>query len=232
MTIKLYELAAAETERRFSPYCWRARMAIAHKGLAVEHIPWRFTDKDTIAFSGQGRVPVMVDGDRTVVDSWQIANYLEETYPDKPSLFGNSATRSLTLFIKQWDETVVAPVLFPLVILDIFHHLHEKDKAYFRSTREAKLGMTLEAFADRDPDEVLQLFRKTLPPLRNTVQETPFLGGDRPCFADYIVFARFQFARCMSPVKLVESDDPVYAWRERLLDAFDTVARQVPAYPC
>ena len=33
---KLYELAGADENRRFSPYCWRARMALAHKGLEVE----------------------------------------------------------------------------------------------------------------------------------------------------------------------------------------------------
>src|SRR6266446_7829836 len=60
MAIKLYDLAGAETDRRFSPYCWRARMALAHKGLEVETIPWRFAEKDAIAFSGQGRVPVLI----------------------------------------------------------------------------------------------------------------------------------------------------------------------------
>jgi hypothetical protein len=38
MAIKLYDLAGAETDRRFSPYCWRARMALAYKGLEVETI--------------------------------------------------------------------------------------------------------------------------------------------------------------------------------------------------
>ncbi|HXJ10454.1 MAG TPA: glutathione S-transferase N-terminal domain-containing protein, partial [Burkholderiales bacterium] len=47
--IKLYDLAAAEDDRRFSPYCWRAKMALKHKGLEFETIPWRFTDKDVIA---------------------------------------------------------------------------------------------------------------------------------------------------------------------------------------
>lgn len=88
MGLQLYDLAGAEPERRFSPYCWRTKLALAHKGIAVETIPWRFTDKDTIAFSGQGRVPVLVDGDRIVSDSWVIATYLEKTYADRPSLFG------------------------------------------------------------------------------------------------------------------------------------------------
>jgi hypothetical protein len=30
--------------------------------------------------------------------------------------------------------------------------------------------------------------------------------------------------------KLLAEDDPVYAWRERLLDAFDGMARKSPGY--
>ena len=88
MTMKLFDLAGAESDRRFSPYCWRTKLALAHKGLIVETIPWRFTDTDAIAMSGQGRVPVLLDGDKVVSDSWAIANYLEDSYQDRPSLFG------------------------------------------------------------------------------------------------------------------------------------------------
>ena len=66
--LQLYDLAGAEPERRFSPYCWRAKLALAHKGLPFDTTSWRFTDKDVIAFSGQGQVPVLVDGDRVVFD--------------------------------------------------------------------------------------------------------------------------------------------------------------------
>src|SRR5271155_1483608 len=98
MTLRLYDLAGAEPDRRFSPYCWRTRLALAHKALSVETIPWRFTDKAAIAPSGQGFVPVLVDGDRWVSDSLAIANYLEDTYPDRPPLFGGTAVRSLTRY--------------------------------------------------------------------------------------------------------------------------------------
>jgi glutathione S-transferase len=52
MALKMWDLAAAEDDRRFSPYCWRVRLALAHKGLQAETIPWRFTEKEAIAFSG------------------------------------------------------------------------------------------------------------------------------------------------------------------------------------
>jgi glutathione S-transferase-like protein len=39
MTLRLYDLAGADPNRRFSPYCWRIRLALAHKRLPVETIP-------------------------------------------------------------------------------------------------------------------------------------------------------------------------------------------------
>ncbi|MBN8909662.1 MAG: glutathione S-transferase N-terminal domain-containing protein, partial [Rhodospirillales bacterium] len=70
--LQMYDLAGEDPALRFSPYCWRSRFAAAHKGLPLETIPWRFTDKQAIAFSGQGRVPVLRDGAKVVHDSWAI----------------------------------------------------------------------------------------------------------------------------------------------------------------
>ena len=61
MAITLYDLAGADENRRFSPYCWRARMALAHKGLTFTTVPWRYADKAVIAAFGSDRVPVIVD---------------------------------------------------------------------------------------------------------------------------------------------------------------------------
>lgn len=229
MTIKMYDLAGAQENRRFSPYCWRIRMALAHKGLAVKTIPWRFTEKDAIAFSGQDKVPVIVDSDKIVSDSWDIVNYLEETYPDHPSLFGCPQAQAQTVFVKHWDEQVFQPVLFPMLILDIFNHLHEKDKAYFRETREARFGKHLEEFAD-EHDEKLRKLRATLAPVRETLRVQSFLAGEQPNFADYILFARFQLARSISPLELLEAGDPVYNWREKMLDLYDGLARKTLGY--
>jgi len=229
MAIKLYDLAGAETDRRFSPYCWRARMALAHKGLEVETIPWRFAEKDAIAFSGQGRVPVLIDGDKTVSDSWAIAGYLEQAYPDRPSLFGGAAGHALARFINGWADAVVLPGIAGLIVADVCAHLHEKDRDYFRTSREHRLGRTLEAVcADRDVR--VGAFRQSLQPLRMTLAAQPWLGGDAPQYADYIVFGCLQWARCTSPFRLLEKDDPVATWRGRLLDAFDRLAGKAPGY--
>ena len=79
-------------------------------------------------------------------------------------------------------------------------------------------------------DKAVEGFRKSLDPLRLTLRTQPFLGGTAANYADYIVFGAFQWARVVSPFKLLAEDDPVYAWRERLLEAFDGLARKSPGY--
>ena len=166
MARTLYDLAAADDKRRFSPYCWRIKMALAHKELEVETVPWRFTEKDVIAFSGQGRVPVLVDGDKVVADSWAIANELENRYPDRKSLFGDASARSLTLFVASWADGVLQPAIAQFILADIYAHLHEKDKVYFRELREKRVGTTLEKFCANREEKVVQFRTAVLAPLR------------------------------------------------------------------
>ncbi|MGB6323103.1 MAG: glutathione S-transferase family protein [Xanthobacteraceae bacterium] len=228
MTLRLYDLAGADPNRRFSPYCWRIRLALAHKKLPIETIPWRFTEKAEIAPSGSKTGPVLVDGDRWIADSWTIANYLEDAYPDSPSLFDGAAARRLTRHYSSLADALVSTI-FPFIALDILERIADKDREYFRTSREQRVGKTLEAFvANRDAG--LAGFRASLAPLRTTLKTQSFFGGDEPLYADYALFGQFQWARCISPFALLEEGDPVKLWRDRLLDCFDGLARKAVAY--
>jgi glutathione S-transferase len=229
MPLKLFELVGADEARPFSPFCWRTRMALAHKGLDAESIPWRFTEKDAIAPHKSEKVPVLLDDERAIADSWAIAVYLEDTYSDRPSLFGGEGGRAMGRMMNWWGDVTVVGGMFPLIVADIPGHLEPVDAAYFRQTREARFGKPLEqVMAGRDKS--VEGFRRALDPLRLTLKSQPFIGGAKPNYADYIVFGPFQWARVVSPFKLLAEDDPVYAWRERLLDAFDGMARKSPGY--
>jgi glutathione S-transferase len=229
MPITMYDLAGAEAGRRFSPFCWRARMALAHKGLEVETVPWRFSEKAKLPQPNVGRVPVIVDGDKVVHDSSAIAEYLDERYPDNPSLLGTPAERGLTRFIQNWTETVVHIGVIRLVLLDIHHHLGPADQEYFRSDRETRFKVTLEDFV-KDRESRLPAFRASLDPLRRTIERQQFIAGDQPGYADYTVFGAFQWARAISDFELLAAEDPIRAWRGRMLDLFDGLARRSPAY--
>jgi glutathione S-transferase len=229
VTITMYDLAGEEADRRFSPFCWRARMALAHKRLDVETVPWRFTEKDKLPAPNDGRVPVIVDGSRVVHDSTAIADYLEQQYPDRPSLFGGPAGRAPTRFVQNWTETVVHGGLIRLVVLDIWRHAAPQDRDYFRRSREERFHASLEEVV-RDREARLPAFRVSLDPLRRTVERQHFVAGDAPAWADYVVFGAFQWARAISDFEVLAADDPVRAWRGRMLDLFGGLARRAPAY--
>ncbi len=230
MAIKLYDLAGAEDDRRYSPNCWRIKMALAHKGLAYESIPWHFTDKAAIAFTGQGRVPVLVDGEHRIFDSWTIANYLEETYPDRPSLFGGPGGRAMARFLGNWSDATVHAGIARLIIADVFAHAHPDDREYFRKSREERFGAALEA-VQADREQRVAAFRQSLQPLRATLEVQPFVGGVRPLYADYAVFGGFQWARCTSPFTLLADDDSIHTWRGRMLGLYDGLAGKAKGYP-
>ncbi|MGO9356667.1 MAG: glutathione S-transferase family protein [Xanthobacteraceae bacterium] len=229
-TRRLLDLVGRDESRPFSPYCWRTRMALAHKGLDVESIPWRFTEKDAVARYGSEKVPVLLDGDTVVADSWVIANYLEDSYPDRPSLFGGEGGRAMARMLNWIGDVTVIGGIFPLIIADIHGQLLPEDQAYFRQSREARFGKSLEAIA-APRDSLVESFRKSLDPMRLTLRTQPYLGGAAPNYADYIMFGGFQWARVTSPFRLLKQDDAIYAWRERLLDAFGGLARATPGYP-
>src|SRR5438132_5133907 len=146
MTITMYDLAGIEAERRFSPFCWRAKMALAHKGLAVETVPWRFTEKDKLPQPNAGRVPVIRDGDRVVHDSTVIADYLDERYPDRPALLGGVTGRALARFIQNWTETVLQPGLIRLILLDIYRHIGPETQSYFSRNLKQRFSTRLKHF--------------------------------------------------------------------------------------
>ena len=230
MAIIMHDLAGADPALRFSPYCWRTRMALAHKGLAVQTIPWRFTDTAALAFSGQGRVPVIRDGERVVFDSWAIAEYLEDSYPDRPSLFGGATGRAHARFINAWVDGVLLGAIARLIVRDLLDVVAPQDVEYFRNSREARFGKTLEAVQAGRETTVADL-RATLLPARLVLGKQPWLGGAAPSYADYILFGSLQWPRCVSRFELLAEDDVVAVWRGRMLDLFDGLARNATLHP-
>ena len=148
--IELYELAATDDKQVFSPYCWRIRLALHHKGLPFKSIPWRMTEKDRIAFADTERVPVLVDGEQKLVDSWKILEYLDERYP-APSLEMN---RAELRFFRHWTEMVMFPGMIRMIV-DESQDGSEKDRDF--SSDEKAFGMPLEIC-----NKVAREFRKSL----------------------------------------------------------------------
>ena len=224
MTIKLYDLTDATREIFFSPYCWRARMALAHKGLAFESIPWHFTDTDMIKNNSAGRVPVIVDGDRWVHESFDIARYLDEQYPDRPMLMKDDGAVAAAQFVDAWCNYQVFPALRPISVFAVYEIIHDKDKAYFRDSRETMLKEKLEEIS-KDPEAERKALAVALRPADVMLAKQRFFGGNSPSYADYVVFGTLMWPYQVCPASPLETGTNVDAWFNRLLDLNDGFAR-------
>jgi glutathione S-transferase len=226
--IELYELAGQNPDLRFSPYCWRVRMALAHKGEEAVTIPWRFYEKASLPGAPQNeKVPVLVDGDRILAESTAIAFHLEAAYDNGPSLFGGPGGEAHARFILGWTDSVLVPALAPYLVPTVLPLLHPKDRAYFRTSREARMKTTISQLAESRAQR-LPAIRATLTPLRVTLSHQAFLGGDEPSYADYAVFGCFQWARCVGVEDLLDPQDTINLWYDAMLDLFDGLARSAP----
>ncbi|RWM31673.1 glutathione S-transferase family protein [Mesorhizobium sp.] len=228
MTILFYDLVGHDTQRPFSPHCWKTKMALAHKGLAATKVPTRFLEVPEVEGGVSKTVPVIRDGDRVVADSFAIALYLDEAYPERPALFGGEGGKAMARFIERWSQLTIHPYVTSVALTDLHGMQDEANAAYFRENREQRLGKKLEeVVAGRDAG--LVGFRASLEPLRSMLTYQPFIGGSSPLFADYIVFGALQWARIASPYRLLDESDSVAQWFERCLDLHGGIGRQVAA---
>lgn len=221
--MRLYELVLNHG-RSVSPFVWRAKMALAHKGFKPERVAIGYGDKAMLAFSGQDRVPVLVDGETVVSDSWRIACYLEDAYPERPSLFGGDTGRALARLTNHWCDSQQLSAMFMLCCAPTFDITPEADQPYYRESRFQWTGMTMEQIRQAGD---LKKIRAALQPMRLTLAEQPFLAGDTAAYADYCAFGAFMWAR-ISTGRILEQDDPVEDWRQRMLDLFGGLARNAP----
>lgn len=212
MSIVLYEVAGAG-DMRPSPYCWRIRWALRHKGLEFTTVPLGYTEISALADGRYSRLPVLEHDGEMRNESFEIARYLDAAFPDRPLLF--AAGVASAAFYDGWTEAAIHGPAFCPVVQDMHDRLRPADQDYFRASREKALGQGLaEASAGRDA--ALAPFRAGLAPLRAALAQAPFLGGAAPDYGDYIVASGFRWIEQVSEWPALEADDPVSHWLERI----------------
>ena len=222
--ITTYHLANADGAH-FSPHAWRTTMALAHKGLEHESRGVAFTEIGTICDGERKIVPTIEDGEQVLSDSWAIALHLEDSVTSGRSLFGGEKGKAHALFINNWASFGLQPLLLQIMILELFERLQDRDKAYFRESREKRFGRSLEDHAAL-ADEAKQRLPAMLAPLSMTLNSQAWLGGDVPSYADYIALGAFQWVRTSSSFDLPGfAGEKVADWHDAMLDLYDGLAR-------
>lgn len=235
-TITLYDLQL-ESGCTISPFVWRIKYALEHKGFDVHIVPNGFTGIREITNGFSDRLPVIVDpdrqvdadrsaGDHWVKDSWDIADYLDETYPDRPMLYEGPSQRLLTRFIDGWMWQNIIPVWFRCYIKDYHDLSMPRDRAYVRESREQLFlgGRTIEE-VQAGREERLPTVPPLLEPLRVLLADTPWIGGDAPNYADYCVLSAFLWCGSVATVPPLHDDEPLRDWIERGFDLYGGLGR-------
>jgi glutathione S-transferase len=222
--VRLYELVL-HNERSMSPYVWRIRYALAHKGIAYETVPLGFTEIPA-TFAGKFKtLPVMEHGNTQMAESWDIAEYLDRAFPERPALFSSPTELALVRLSDAWFSAEVMRKMFGIYVLDIHDSARPEDREYFRRTREQRLkGARLE---DYTADRVSRLpaLRDALNPLRAHLSRFPYLGGAAPNYADYIALSAFLWVASVSTLPMLAHDDTLRAWLDRGFDLYGGLGR-------
>lgn len=182
-TIKLYELVARDN-LYWSPNSWKTRMCLNLKKISYESVALGIVQvkkilpdivkKDVMV------TPVIDDNGIVIEDSFEIAKYLENKYPNL-SIFHNNIALHNTIY--NWLEPKFSLALIKLVIPDLCKAFNDEDREYFIITRTQFLG-DLNMFSYSDNMEIVQ---ETLTIVLKTLENNKFISGEKIGWADIVL---------------------------------------------
>jgi len=212
--LKLYDLSG-KNDLRFSPPCWNVKICLIQNNIEFETIPVRFTDKDKIAFSKQELVPILEYKDGYVTDSWNIINWLNESYPEK-EIFINNSSKNFSYYLYLWTSRQLLPILFKIIAHEIPNVLEGNDINYYIKTREKRIAGSITKFLPLI-SSYIEKFRKSIDPIRKIIINNGYISGKKPGVEDCIFFGNFKWVDVCSSCNLLEDEDPIYKWYKNLL---------------
>jgi glutathione S-transferase len=216
MSIVLYELCDA-SNKSISPYCWRVRESLLLLEIPFESRLVGFKEIHQLFTGPNKTVPILLDGEREIGGSWQIAQHLSTYHDPHNKLFGDDEQRALASFITNWVDATLLARTNRMLVKDNHDGFRPADRAYFRSKEETRQGQSLEKTQAARESEKLEL-QKLLHPARLLIKNRPFLGGAIPTFADCVLHSTFQWSRLVTDFELLRPDDRLHDWIHRMDD--------------
>lgn len=154
-----------------SPFVRKLRLCLIEKGLDYElEVIMPFGQPDWYReLNPLGRIPAFRDGDVKLADSSVICQYLEERYPELPSLYGENAEQRARV---RWLEKYADYELAPLCTFSVFRN----------RVLKASMGQPC------DEQKVQETLQQALPShfdyLQNTLGDGPYFLGEQLSMAD------------------------------------------------
>ncbi|GAA5885261.1 hypothetical protein JCM6882_009545 [Rhodosporidiobolus microsporus] len=224
MPIKLYDLVTGPGGRYFSPACVRTRLSLMTKGVDFEVVEVTYHDLRftwTPKFGVQkATAPFIEREDGTLLmDSFEIAKWLDEAYPDRPNLFLPEAPLPVDIKSAEYQAAVeeyqkhekqlrsldppLDKALFSLYAPRIVELFDEDTAKYW--TSEARLGpgvwKYLEKLTSEDNEKALKGIKAGLIAL--SPSEFPngqkfIASASKPGLKDFSLLGSYRLLRAVS----------------------------------
>jgi glutathione S-transferase len=184
------------------------RLVLNYKGISYKEVFIPYTQVDptlrSLGFMPSGpraTVPAIAHaiptkGTVQLVDSIKIAQYLDEAFPDHPIFPG--ATKALQLFFVNHIESTLFLALRAVVLTLVPDILYEDDANFLRGREDwaASFGKPLEKLLpppgpqlDAERVKAEATFAGIAAIYQRNDSKYPFILGNEPVFADFVLFA-------------------------------------------
>ncbi|CAH1104329.1 unnamed protein product [Psylliodes chrysocephalus] len=184
---------------KFCPFAQRARLVLNAKNIPHEIININLRQKPEwyTKINEKGLVPCLVDGAKIISESLDIAEYLNDKYPE-PALYPTDPDA------KKRDQELIQKA--------------EPARGLFFKLMLSKDDNTT-------PEEWAKLLVDSLQDLENELGQrgTPFFGGEKPGMVDYMIWPYAERSGCITcklgrKLPLKDTDVPLLRkWRKSML---------------
>jgi len=190
-----------------STYVRTARIALAEKGVAYEHLPFEPNTDDMIAVNPTGKVPAFKHGDFVLYETLAIANYIDDAF-DGPALQPTDAKGRAVM--NQWISYINAYIFQTMVheIVLFRFEILPMDQAVI--------------------DAAIPKTKEQLALLEKTLSSTDYLAGSSASLADYFLYPILAFVGMVPEASLLDDYPGVSAWKTRMEEK-DSVTGSAPA---
>ncbi|MEO1373582.1 MAG: glutathione S-transferase family protein [Cyanobacteria bacterium J06635_10] len=234
-----------------SQYSEKVRFILDYKGLEYRKIEVTpgIGQVELFQKTGQRQVPVLKDGSRYISDSTEIVKYIDAQNPESPLMPQDPKLRGLCLMMEEWaDESIGTKsrkALFSAI---------SKDQSFRKSLLPNSTPDLLKSLVEGVPSDLLQVFglgvgyspdavkaaiadlQQDLEALTLILEDSPYLLGNEPCLADFVVaglsiLLKFPDGDYLDLPETIKgkgvpglADNPIYQpffeWRDKLYTQF------------